>query len=173
MYNILNTLIGGLLMKKIILIFLLLLTIFFQGQDNYVDANTITDLNVNEQSEKTIIEELFLSRISLWNNVYDGIYDIKTFEDKLREIEEDPLLSYDIKSFEEMKSAPTDMDKVLNFSLLNVEDISYGRSTMKANIKVLWKMQGQNSYYYEETDYNVELKKTNEGWKLLDFNITQ
>jgi len=160
-------------MKKTLLLFLLLIAIILQGKGNFADANSPTSINMDFNEERLIIEDLFTQRALLWNTIYNDSSSTEGFRQQLHLIEEDPLLSYDINAFDEMKDSPTDLDKVLGFSIIHIEDLAYGRSNIYANIKAVWKMQGHDSYYFEEIDYKVTLKKSKDGWKLLDYNTIQ
>ena len=160
-------------MKKTLLLFLLLIAALLYGKENFADANAIT-ASKELDKEKILIEDLFKTRAEIWNKVYDHSSKLEDFEEALKGIEEDPLLTHDLNTILDLKRMPTDMDKVLSVVVLDIRDISYGRTSMNATVKINWKMQGKDSYYYEEIDYYVILVLSEEGrWKLSDYSITQ
>ena len=161
-------------MKKTLLFFLLLMAILLQGKGIFADAkagSAVAALEYNK--EKQVIEKLFQQRAALWNRVYNDANSIQSFKKDLQMIEEDPLLSMDLEAFEEARNYPTDLDLVLDMEVQGIEDVSYGRTKMKAIVKINWKMQGQSSYYYEEIHYKVILIKSDRVWKLYDFATIQ
>ncbi|QXM05784.1 hypothetical protein [Crassaminicella indica] len=160
-------------MKKTLLFFLILITIIIYAKGSFVDANPATKKDINYEKERAMIEELFRERSKLWNDIYERSMEIDEWTKELKNIVVEPLLSFDAEAFRQACEYPTDMDKVLDLRIVNIEDVAYGRDSMQAKIKIHWEMEGLSSKYQEEINYIVELKKENKKWKLCDYNIYQ
>ncbi|AOT72698.1 hypothetical protein [Geosporobacter ferrireducens] len=162
-------------MKKALLVFLLLIAIFIHGKFIFADDNIVQDQYpvMNNESEMTLIEGLFKQRTELWNDLYEANKNHEQFKNRLSQIVAEPLLSFDTDAFESLISDPTDMDKVLKVEVIKIENLSYGKTNMRATVTILWKMQGLEGHYLEEIKYKVVLLKDKGVWKLSDYSITQ
>lgn len=160
-------------MKKTLLFFLILITIFIHGKGSFVDANPAMVEEVKFEKEKVMIEELFKQRSKLWNNLYNKNIQKDQWMEQLKNIVREPLLSFDVEAFEETCEYPTDMDKVLNLKIINIENVTYNGDEMEATTKISWTMQGLTAKYEEEIDYRVVLKEENNQWKIADYNICE
>ncbi|QEK11927.1 hypothetical protein FQB35_05825 [Crassaminicella thermophila] len=158
-------------MKKTLLFFLILIVILIYGKSSLVDANTVVADEEQFEKEKIIIENLFKQRSKLWNNIYEKNMKTNEWIQQIKNTVTEPLLSFDIEAFEEASKYPTDIDKVLNLEIVNIENVTYQKNDMQAKIKILWIMQGLSSKYEEEIDYIVILKKENNHWKICDYYI--
>jgi hypothetical protein len=160
-------------MKKTLLFFLILIAILMHTKGNLADANPVIEEGMNYEKERAMIEELFKERSKLWNNIYERNVETSQWIEGLKDIVVEPLLSFDAEAFKQACEYPTDMDKVLGLKIVHIENVTYGRDTMEAKIKIHWKMDGLPSKYEEEIDYIVALKKENGKWKLCDYNVYQ
>lgn len=160
-------------MKKALLFFLILVTIFIHGKGSLVDANSVKEDVVKFEKEKAIIENLFKRRSKLWNDLYNKTMENEQWVQKLKNIVIDPLLSFDVEAFEEACKYPTDMDKVLDLKIISIENVTYDDCEMTALVNICWTMQGLTSKYEEVIYYQVLLKKVEDQWKIADYNICE
>ncbi|TCO79357.1 hypothetical protein [Marinisporobacter balticus] len=160
-------------MKKNLLFFLILIAICIHGKGSFVDANPAIVEEVKLEKEKVMIEVLFKQRSKLWNNLYNKNMEKDQWMEQLKNIVREPLLSFDIEAFEEACEYPTDMDKVLDLKIIDIENIIYNGNVMEATTKICWTMQGLTAKYEEEIDYRVVLKEENNQWKIADYTICE
>lgn len=165
--------IGGVPMKKSLLSILLLITFVLHWKGSFANGTQSNDVVDQFEKEKMVIEHLLNERSKIWNKMYEDEDGSNQWMNELKNVVSKPLLDFDIESFLGAKACPTDMDKVIDLKVLEIDDVSYTHEGMEARITVNWKMQGFTSRYEEEVDYEVILIKENDIWKLCDYQITQ
>jgi hypothetical protein len=165
--------IGGWNMKKALLFFLASIilslhvhSIFASGQADQIVSDEFLD-------EKQIVQQLFHERANLWNTLYEVPKDIRYYETELQRFSIDPLYTFDLESFRNAIEYPHDLEKVIAVNVLDINKAEYGNSVLRVEAVILWRMQGLNSNYEQEMNYEIFLRKEDDIWKLSDYSISQ
>ncbi|WP_129596504.1 hypothetical protein [Anaerophilus nitritogenes] len=158
-------------MKKALLFFLILVTTMLYAKIGFVDAKTKWSIQSNFEKEKKLIEQLFKERANLWNEIYKEDMDQEIWMEELQKIVTNPLLSFDEEAFRQVYEYPTDMDKVVDVNISNIEDVVCKKNEITAKVNIIWKMESLDTKYEEEITYNVLLKQEGEHWKISDYNL--
>ncbi len=161
-------------MKRILLFFLLLIAIVvnksmifaIEDQGKFIDKNEKETLQMKKD-----ISDLLNKRANLWNSLFTEETNIKEINEELKELVAEPLLTYDIEAFEEIKNKHTGMEKILNVDILKLRHIKSSEDRIVVHIEVEWLMEGFEKNYKERVDYIMDLIKDNNKWKISDYKV--
>ena len=164
-------------MKKGLLVFLMLIAIFVHGKLIFANESK-TEENIEKNvenigSELVLIENLFRERTHIWNDLYESNRKLEFYKEKLSQVVAEPLLAFDLGVLESLLNDPTDLDRVLEVNVVQLEDLYYGKTNMISTATILWKMKGLEAQYVEEIRYKVILVKDKGVWKLSDYSVIQ
>lgn len=146
---------------------LLLLVIPFESKVFTYSEGVINANLIGEE-----LEQIFMTKANIWNKFVLGGYEtIRSLELDLREISVDPLLSSDLKIFNELKNNPTSYELIESVTIQNFELIDINKYYAIGNVQINWVMQDGQQTYMEEIDYTVYLLRVHEKWMLSDYVI--
>ncbi|RKD27569.1 hypothetical protein SAMN02745883_00522 [Caminicella sporogenes DSM 14501] len=164
-------------MKRVLLFFLLLVSILINQQFIFASENLNVNLNkqnidaIKADEFKEIINDLFKERAKLWNSMFSDETDLENVKKDLKNIVAKPLLEYDIESFSKLKEECTDMDKIVDVDVVSIENINIKGQKATADIEVKWLMENLRQTYSEKIAYKIELIKECDRWKIKDYNL--
>ncbi len=158
-------------MKKLLLFFLLLFSILINQK--LIFADEIKSVDRNDQAEEitNLVSDLLEERSELWNKMFSMDCDTEKIYEDLNEIVADPLLTYDIEAFKKIKADCTDMDKILDINVEDIDKIDIQEDGMKFEAKIEWSMENLDSTYKEKVSYKMELVKEEDKWKIKDYSL--
>jgi hypothetical protein len=165
--------IGGWNMKKALLFFLASIILCLHVHSIFADGQVDQIVSDEFLDEKEIIEKLFQERANLWNTLYEEPKDMRYYGTELQGLTIDPLYTFDLESFRNAIEYPHDLEKVIAVNVLDINKAEYGNTVFKADAVILWRMQGLNSNYEQEINYEITLKNDDNIWKLSDYSIIQ
>lgn len=122
---------------------------------------------------KKDINNLLNKRANLWNELFSEEKELEEIIDELKEIVDDPLLTYDIEAFNQIKTQNTGMEKILKVHVLKVKNVALGENEITADIEVEWLMEGFEKNYKEQVDYSMKLIKADDKWKIYDYKVIE
>ncbi|WP_459195462.1 hypothetical protein [Wukongibacter baidiensis] len=161
-------------MKKVLLFFLLLITLvinrsmIFAVEDNDSNLDETQTLQIKKD-----INNLLNKRANLWNELFSEEKKLEEITEELKEIVEDPLLTYDIEAFNQIKAQNTGMEKILKVDVLKIKNTILGENEITADIEVEWLMEGFEKNYKEQVDYSMKLIKDDDKWKIYDYKVIE
>ncbi|WP_432408845.1 hypothetical protein [Wukongibacter sp. M2B1] len=159
-------------MKKVLLFFLLLITLVINRSMIFAVEDNGSDLDEEQALEiKKDIDDLLNQRANLWNQLFSEEKKLEEITGKLKEIVEEPLLTYDIEAFNQIKTENTGMEKILNVDVLEVKNAVIAENEITVDIQVEWLMEGFEKNYKEQVDYSMKLIRTDEKWKIYDYKV--
>ncbi|WP_432664125.1 hypothetical protein R9X47_26795 [Wukongibacter baidiensis] len=162
------------MMKKVLLFFLLLITLvinrsmIFAVEDNDSNLDETQTLQIKKD-----INNLLNKRANLWNELFSEEKKLEEITEELKEIVEDPLLTYDIEAFNQIKAQNTGMEKILKVDVLKIKNTILGENEITADIEVEWLMEGFEKNYKEQVDYSMKLIKDDDKWKIYDYKVIE
>lgn len=161
-------------MKKVLLFFLLLITLVINRDMIFAVEDNDSDLDETQALQiKNDINNLLNKRANLWNELFSEEKKLEEIINELKEIVEDPLLTYDVEAFNQIKMQNTGMEKILNVDVLKIKDSVLTENDLTADIEVEWLMEGFEKNYKEQVDYKMKLIKVDDKWKIYDYKVIE
>lgn len=162
-------------MKKAVVLFLLLILV--ASNHNIIFASLedqeYRKSNINEEM-KNRLTEIFEQRIDIWNRFMEGNYNsIAEFEERLKNVITEPLLSIDMDTIKYIAKNPTDYEKVKDFKIKNFKMMKINGNRTVTVVKILWEVEEFEEVTQEEVEYIVEMKKINGKWLLSDYKVKE
>lgn len=159
-------------MKKILLFFLLLITLVINKSMIFAVEDTSSTVSEDQIIEiGNDVHDLLNKRALLWNELFCQQSNLEDINEELKRIVAPPLLTYDIEAFSEIKNGCTSMERILKVDVLKVKDVEIGEKEIIVDIEVEWLMEGFEKNYRENIDYRMNLIKSNEIWKISDYKV--
>lgn len=159
-------------MKKVLLFFLLLITLIINKSMIFAVEDAGSIISEEETIEiKNDVHDLLNKRAVLWNELFCEKSKLEEINEKLKTIVAPPLLIYDMEAFSEIKNEYTSMERILKVDVLKVQDIKISDKEIIVDIEVEWLMEGFEENYKEKVDYRMNLIKSDELWKISDYNV--
>lgn len=159
-------------MRRILLCFLMLIAIMINRGTIFAVVNQNEAFSEEEAMQiKRDINDLLTKRSNLWNKLFSEETKLEKISEELEEIVVDPLLTYDIEAFKEIKDMNTSMERILNVKVLTINNIKLDEDKITVDIEVEWLMEGFQENYKEKIDYKMNLIKHDNKWKISDYNI--
>lgn len=159
-------------MKKVLLFFLLLITLIINKSMIFAVEDTSSIISEEETIEiKNNVHDLLNKRAVLWNELFCEKSSLEEINEELKTIVAPPLLTYDMEAFSEIKNEYTSMERILKVDVLKVQDIKISDKEIIVDIEVEWLMEGFEKNYKEKVDYRMNLIKSDELWKISDYNV--
>lgn len=115
----------------------------------------------------TLCEELLIKRAEAWNKIFTEDYNYEMFYDDMNAIASGKLLEEDLETFIYLKEYPTDMERVISLDFTG-QRIGKSGSNEVLEGKILWNLEGQESFESIEGYYRVDMMKHKGNWYLLD-----
>ncbi|WP_079491130.1 hypothetical protein [Maledivibacter halophilus] len=159
-------------MKKVLLFFLILITLIINK--NMIFAVEDAGQSIGEEKRvelKKDVNSLLNKRSNLWNQLFSPKSNLVDINKELKEIVEEPLLTYDMEAFSEIKNKHTSMERILKVDVLDISNIRINEKEIIIDIKVEWLMEGFEENYKEKLDYRMNLIKKDEKWKICDYKV--
>lgn len=116
----------------------------------------------------SLCEELLIKRAEAWNKIFTEDYNYEMFYDDVNAIASGKLLEEDLEIFIYLKEYPTDMERVISLDF-TWQRIEKSGSNAVLEGKILWNLEGQESFESMEGYYRIEMMKHKGNWYLLDF----
>ena len=159
-------------MRRILLCFLMLIAIMINRGTIFAVVNQNEAFNEEEAVQiKRDINDLLTKRSNLWNKLFSEEAKLEKISEELEEIVVDPLLTYDMEAFKEIKDMNTSMERILNVKVLTIKNVKLDEEKITVDIEVEWLMEGFEENYKEKIDYKMNLIKHDSKWKISDYNI--
>lgn len=159
-------------MKKVLLFFLLLITLIMNRSMIFAVEDINSDLDENEVIQlKKEVSDLLNERSDLWNKLFSEETKLEEISEDLKEIVVDPLLTYDIEAFGEIKNEHTGMERILNVEVLTINNVKATDDEINIDVEVEWLMEGFEKNYKEKVLYSMKLLSDDNKWKISDYNV--
>ncbi|SHJ81128.1 hypothetical protein [Paramaledivibacter caminithermalis] len=159
-------------MKKILLLFLLLVTLMINRNMIFAVENISNDVKQEEIIKvKNEVHDLLNKRAALWNKLFSQKVELEEVNKELKKIVAPPLLTYDMEAFNEIKTKHTSMEKILKVDVLKVKGVSLEEEKIIVDIEVEWLMEGFEENYKQKVDYQMVLIKREDIWKISDYDV--
>lgn len=160
------------MMKKILLLFLLLVTLMINRNMIFAVENISNDVKQEEIIKvKNEVHDLLNKRAALWNKLFSQKVELEEVNKELKKIVAPPLLTYDMEAFNEIKTKHTSMEKILKVDVLKVKGVSLEEEKIIVDIEVEWLMEGFEENYKQKVDYQMVLIKREDIWKISDYDV--
>lgn len=159
-------------MKKILLFFLLLITLVINKSMIFAVEDTSSTISDDQIIEiQNDVHDLLNKRAVLWNELFCENSKLEDINEELKKIVAPPLLTYDMEAFSDIKNEYTSMERILKVDVLKVKDINISDKEIIIDIQVEWLMEGFEKNYKENVDYRMNLIKSDETWKISDYKV--
>ena len=117
--------------------------------------------------EEVLVRDLLLDRTQILEEFYYGHASLQASEERLAEVETQPLLKEDIAAMRAWEA--TDLDMVKGLTVLSLEKRTGLYGYLAFDAVILWNMQGLAGSYTEITEYNVVLKQSGKQYRISIF----
>jgi len=134
--------------------------------------DTSSDIDEKESTQiQKDVNDLLNKRANLWNKLFSEEAKLEEISEELKGIVADPLLTYDIEAFSEIKENHTSMEKILKVEVLTIKNIKVEDSEIDMDVEVEWLMEGFEKNYKEKVLYSMKLLKNEDGLKISDYSV--
>jgi len=117
-------------------------------------------------SNTGIVKDLMKERTSILQQTYYGELNSDIAEDKLSNIETQPLLESDILTLRAFKN--TEIDMIRDMEIISLKRITKLYDYLSFHGTIRWHMSGLNGEYVETVDYCIVLKSFGRIYKISD-----
>ena len=131
-----------------------------------IAANLLAGASV--RSESDLMTQLLKERTVTLQQAYDRTLTPDQAEERLQEIETQPLLREDVKTLREFADTELDFVEGVEIRKLKVCFAVFGKKGYDAEI--LWYMNGMNGRYLQEQDYYILLDGSGKRPRLSKFD---
>ena len=134
-----------------------------------IAVSLFSGFGVQEQENKVI--QLLEDRAFILQQAYYGEIDFNEAEERLYQIETQPLLKEDLQSLRTTDFCEMDIVKKLEVKELQPKMTMFDHMSFQG--KLLWYMEGVSGDYMYEGDYFILLKSYSDQWKLSQFDFLE
>ncbi len=142
---------------KKILLFILLFSMIFSL--NYFRKERIS----------TVLDRIMTERIEIIENTAYGELSYEKAKLYLKKIINDPLLQSDLAYLKELEHNPTELDKIKNVEIGEIQRYKVIENTVGIKASVFWTVEGLHGTYSEHSTYYFELVKYKNTYILCDY----
>lgn len=158
-------------MKKIVAMFFLI--ILLMGNKDFIFASYKNE-KTSEEELKYHLQEIFDKRIEVWNAFMTGEYSsLKDIEDDFKNYTMEPLLTIDLKVFEDILNNPTSYEMIKDVNIINCQPIDKKENKGTYLVKIAWELEDFGDIVCEEFEYIVEVIKIKDNWLLRNYELNR
>lgn len=119
------------------------------------------------RTDLTIVEDLLRERTAILQQAYFDQIHVNETEQRLYEIETQPLLSSDIETLRLSKE--TEVDRVRDLTVISVKKLTKLYNYLSFQGELLWYLEGPEGNYTEVQAYGIILQDLGSSYKLSEF----